>query len=109
MLSNNILAIGGDSVITLVDINAYYKIREINIENSGQIYSILKFTDNIIITGDHIGKLKQWTFNEESQNLNKTSFLKDKAHSSIVRYCLKINNNLFATCSDDSYLKIWEI
>ena len=109
LLSNNILAIGGDSVIALVDINAYYKIREINIENSGQIYSILKFTDNIIITGDHIGNLKQWTFDEESQNLNKTSFFKDKAHSSIVRYCLKINNNLFATCSDDSYLKIWEI
>ena len=57
LLSNNILAIGGNSVITLVDINAYYKIREINIENSGQIYSILKFTDNIIITGDHIGNL----------------------------------------------------
>ena len=109
LLSDNILAIGGNSVITLFDINAYYKIREINIENSGQVYSILKLKDNIIITGDHIGNLKQWTFDEESQNLNKTSFFKDKAHSSIVRYCLKINNNLFATCSDDSYLKIWEI
>ena len=109
LLSNNILAIGGNSVITLLDINAYYKIREITIENSGQIYSILKFTDNIIITGDSIGNLKQWTFDEESKNLNKTSFFKDKAHSGIIRYCLKINNNLFATCSDDTYLKIWEI
>ena len=75
----------------------------------GQIYSILKFTDNIIITGDHVGNLKQWTFDEESQKLNKTSFFKDKVHSSIIRYCLKIDNNSFATCSDDSYLKIWKI
>ena len=109
MLTNNILAVGGNSVITLVDINGYFKITEINIENSGQIYSILKFTDNIIITGDHLGNLKQWTFDEESQKLNKTSFFKDKVHSSIIRYCLKIDNNSFATCSDDSYLKIWKI
>ena len=98
MLTNNILAVGGNSVITLVDINGYFKITEINIENSGQIYSILKFTDNI-----------QWTFDEESQKLNKTSFFKDKVHSSIIRYCLKIDNNSFATCSDDCYLKIWKI
>jgi hypothetical protein len=109
LLSNNILAIGGSSLITLVDIDSYLKIREIAVENSGQIYSILKFTDKIIITGDHLGNLKQWTFDEESQNLNKTSFIKDKVHSSIVRYCLKINNSSFATCSDDTYLKIWEI
>ncbi len=109
LLSNNILAVGGNALITLVDIDSYLKIREINVENSGQIYSILKFTDKIIITGDHLGNLKQWTFDEESQNLNKTSFIKDKVHSSIVRYCLKINNNSFATCSDDTYLKIWEI
>ncbi len=41
MLTNNILAVGGNSVITLVDINGYFKITEINIENSGQIYSII--------------------------------------------------------------------
>ena len=69
----------------------------------------MKILVKFIITGDHAGNLKQWTFDEESQKLNKTSFFKDKVHFSIIKYCLKIDNNSFATCSDDSYLKIWKI
>lgn len=109
LLTNNILAIGGNSVITLIDINYYIKIKEINTESPGQIYCILKFNEKMIITGDNLGNLKQWVFEEKEKDLIKTNFIKDKAHSNIIRYCLKIDNHLFATCSDDKHLKIWKV
>ena len=85
-----------------VTINGYYLKTPANSANT-----IVPF--KIEVDTLAVPNLKQWTFDEESQKLNKTSFFKDKVHSSIIKYCLKIDNNSFATCSDDSYLKIWKI
>ena len=60
MINNDLLLIGEENMIYIINMNEYKKKRQIDIPNAGYIYAICKLNYNIIIIGDKNGSLMKW-------------------------------------------------
>ena len=60
MISKDLLFISGKNIISIININYYELIREIEIPNSGWINGACMLNKNILFTGDEKGIIREW-------------------------------------------------
>ena len=104
MITKDLLLIPGYEIISVINLNDYSKIREIEISKEAVIRGICMLTSNLIIIGDENGTLKEYKI--EGDNLRLFS-KKGNAHENNIYNIVKLDNNHFATCSGDTTIKIW--
>ena len=102
MLNEKTLYVSGEEIIYLVDVNNYSILN--SIKCGSNMSSILKLSNDIIITGDQ-NYLYQWKFEENNLNLIYT---KKNCHLTWIRGIIKLHDGNLVTCSDDKTIKIWE-
>ena len=104
MISKDLLFISGENKISIININYYELIREIEISNSGWIYGNCMFKKNILFTGDQKGIIKEWKIEEDNLILISK---KENAHEYWILTLLNIGNGHIASGSFDKSIKIW--
>ena len=105
MISKELLFIPGKNKISIININYYELIREINISNSGWTCGDCMLNENIIFTGDQKSIIIEWKI--EGDNLKLIS-KKEKAHNySSILTLLNMGNGYIASGSEDNLIKIW--
>ena len=70
----------------------------------GQVLSLLEFEPNILLTGTSETNIGVWDLNK----LDNISSFKFSEHSLWVNCLVKIDNNTFASASNDSNIYIWD-
>ena len=99
--------IPGKNKISIININEYKLIKEIEVVNSNWIRSACMLNENIILTGDDKSTIREWKI--EGDNLILIS-KKEKAHNDReINYLIKMGNGYFASGSDDKLIKIWKL
>ena len=105
MISKELLFIPGENKISIININEYKLIREIEVSNSGWIRGACMLNGNIIFTGDDKSIIREWKI--EGDNLILIS-KKVKAHkNSKIYILLNMGNGYIASGSKDNLIKIW--
>ena len=104
MISNDLLLITGENIISIVDVNSYNLIKTINLKNSGYINAVCMINKNIILTGDENKRIIQWKI--KNDNLELISKI-ENAHDNYISTLLKISDDLILSGSGDNYVKIW--
>ena len=103
MITEIFLAIPGDDIISIVDINKYILVRTIDTDSSW-IFGSCKLNGNMLITGDRKYSLKQWRI--VGDNLILISE-KEQAHKGDINTLLNLGNGYLASGSDGGSIKIW--
>lgn len=103
MISKDLLLITGENKISIINVNNY-KLRIINVPGSGYIRGLCILNQNMLLTGDLQGIIRQWRI--EGDNLILIS-KKEKAHDDAITDLLNLGNGYIASCSDDKTIKIW--
>ena len=104
LITKDLLAVGGDNNIFVINTNQYKLVKEIQIENSGSFYGFCRLSQNTFITGNDKGILMQ--FRIEGDNL-VLIYQKENAHDGDVCALLNLGNGHIASCSEDKSIKIW--
>ena len=104
MISKELLFIPGKNKISIININEYKLIRIIDVPNSNDIIGGCMLNDNILITGDKNGIIRQWKI--EGNNLILIS-IKENAHNNYIYSLINIGDGHIASCSFDKSIKIW--
>ena len=100
MMNERCLCVGGKDKITLIDV--YNKNIITEVQETGIHKCLLKFNDNILLTGKY-GGITQWRIGDTN-----LTFIckKEKAHQDFIREIIRFND-LIISCSDDHSIKIW--
>ena len=104
MISKNLLFIPGNNKITMININYYELIREIEIPNSGFIFGVCMLNKNLLFTGDEKGMIREYKIEENNLILISK---KEKAHRSYIFTLLNLGNGHLVSGSIDKLIKIW--
>ena len=104
MINKDLLLIPGQNKISIIDVNKYILARIIDVNDSGWIYGVYMLNENILLTGDEKGIIKQWKI--EGDNLILIS-QKEKVHNNSISYLINIGDGHFASASFDETIKIW--
>ena len=104
MISKDLLLIGGNNIINIINVKEYIKIKEINFTDAGMINGVCMLNSNIIITGDEHGILRIWKLEKDNIIL---IYKKVKAHNNFINSILNLGNNHIITGSIDKTIKIW--
>ena len=104
MISKELLLIPGINKISIININEYKVIRIIDVPNSSNICGTCIINENILLTGDNNGIIKQWKI--EGDNLNLIS-IKENTHNDFIYFIIKIGDGHIASGSFDKSIKIW--
>ncbi len=102
MATKDLLMVPGDNKLIIVNVNHYKLVREINVPNSGFIYSGCMLNKNMLITGDNNKSLRQWRI--DGDNLILISE-KDNSHLEKISYLLNSGDGHIISASAD--IKIW--
>ena len=104
MISKDLLFISGKNIISIININYYELIREIEIPNSGMINGACLLNKNILFTGDDTGIIREWKIEEDNLILISK---KKNAHENFISTLLNIGNEHIVSTSRDNSIKIW--
>ena len=104
IISKNLLVIGGERKITIIDINKYKLVRIIEVTDSKWIFGFCMINENIFLTGDNNGTILQWKIDKDNLVLISN---KEKAHDNCIGVLIKIGEDQIASGSDDQTIKIW--
>ncbi len=104
MITEDILFIGGENKISLINVNQHNLIRVIDVPGSSYISAICLINNNTLITGDYSEVLRQWRI--EGDNLIFVS-KKEKIHSEDITSLLFLENKKLVSASDDKTIRIW--
>ena len=104
MMSKDLLVIGGENELTIINVNNHNIIRKINVPNSDDIYAICLLNENILLTGDWNKRIIQWKINGD--NLILTS-KKELCHETYIYTLIKIGNGLILSGDGLGVIKIW--
>ena len=104
MIKGDLLFVGGENKISLINVNQYNLVRVIDVPNSGWICAVCLLNENTLLTGDYCEVIRQW--NIEGDNLRIIS-KKEKAHNDDIECLLKLGDGLIASGSDDLTIRIW--
>ena len=99
--NDKLLIVCGSNNLFLVDIQSYQLIKTINCES---IVSIYKVADNLVLSGQSNGDIKQWECNERDIKLFSH---RNKAHQGNIMVIFKLNNFIISGCSGGE-MKFWE-
>ena len=105
MISKELLFIPGYNEISIININYYELIREIEVSNSGLIYGCCMLNENIILTGDEKSIIREWKI--EGDNLILISKKENAHNNSGIYTLLNMGNGYIASGSGDKLIKIW--
>ena len=105
MINKDLLVIPGKNKIAIISINTYNLIRIIDVTNSNNIVGVCMLNENILLTGDQNGIIKQWII--ERDNLNLISS-KENAHNDYITSLIKIGDGNIASGGEDKLIKIWK-
>ena len=104
MISKDLLLIPGENKISIININEYSLIRTIDVPNSNLIACTCMLNENILLTGDYNGLIKQW--NIEGDNLILVS-TKESSQKNSIYSLIKIGDGHIASGSSNKLIKIW--
>ena len=104
MISKELLFIPGYNKISIININYYELIREIEISNSDWIYGACMLNEKIILTGDDKSIIREWKIEEDNLLLISK---KENAHNDRILTLINIGNGYIASGSKDKSIKIW--
>ena len=104
MISENLLAIPGESKITIIDVVQHEIKRIINVEDSSWLFGSCMLRKNMLITGGRDYSIRQWKI--EGDNLVLIS-KREKAHNGDINFLLNLGNGHIASGSDGGTIKIW--
>ena len=103
MMTKDLLLITGKNKISIINVNNY-KLRIINVPEANWINGVCILNQNMLLTGDEKGIIRQWRI--EDDNLILIS-KKEKAHDDAIFCLLNLGNGHIASCSFDNTIKIW--
>jgi len=104
MISENLLAIPGESKITIIDVVQHEIKRTINVKDSSWLFGSCMLRKNMLITGGRDYSIRQWKI--EGDNLVLIS-KREKAHNGDINFLLNLGNGHIASGSDGGTIKIW--
>ena len=104
MISKELLFIPGYNKISIININYYELIREIEVPNSDWIHGDCMLNKNILFTGDEKGIIREWKIEEDNLILISK---KENAHNNSIYTLINIGNGHIASGSRDYSIKIW--
>ena len=104
MINENLLAIGGKNEITIINVNQYNIIRNVEVPNSKWNFGFCKINKDIFLTSDSKGIIREWKI--EGDNLILIS-KKEKAHDNEIYAVINLGNGHIASSSSDTSIKIW--
>ena len=103
MMTKDLLLITGINKISIINVNNY-KLRIINVTEAGCIWGVCILNQNMLLTGDLQGIIRQWRI--EGDNLIFIS-KKEKVHDGAIMDLLNLGNGYIASRSFDKTIKIW--
>ena len=104
LISKELLLIPGRNKISIININTHNLLKIIDVPNSNKIISVCMLNENILLTGDYNGAIRQWKI--EGDNLILIS-IKQNAHNSVIWSLIKIGDGHIISGSGDKSIKIW--
>ena len=104
MITRDLLLIGGENTLSIINVNAHNIARTINVTNSSYINSICILNNNVLLTGDDNCNIKQWKV--EGDNLILFSE-KPKATDKCINTILKISDGHIISGDGYGIIKIW--
>ena len=104
MITEILLAIPGENVISIIDVNQYKLMRIINVPGSSWIFGSCMLNKNMLLTGDRNLSIRQWRI--EGDNLALIS-RKENSHDGDINYLLNLGNGHIASGSDYGTIIIW--
>ena len=104
MLTRDLLLICRYNKITIMNVNTYTIVRNINVPDSDWISSVVRFTKDQIVTADENKRIILWKI--EGDNLRMIT-KNDKAHDGCIFSLTKLPNGTILTGGLDCSAKIW--
>ena len=105
MITKDLLIIGGENKIFIINVNQYRIVRVIEVLKS-IINGFCMLNENMFLTGDDNGIIRQWKI--ERDNIFLIS-KKEKAHDNSICALINLGNGHIASCSYDNSIKIIKI
>ena len=102
MISKDLLLIPGYNKISIININEYNIIKIIDLPNSNSIIGLCILSENIILTGDSNGIIKQWTIDRDYLILTSQ---KENAHNKNINTLIYIGDGHIASGPTIIHLK----
>jgi len=104
IISKDLLFISGLNKISIININYYELIRELEVPNSSWINGACMLNKNILFTRDDKGIIMEWKIEEDNLILISK---KENSHNFCITSLLNIGNGHIASGSFDNSIKIW--
>ena len=104
MLTRDLLLICRYNKITIMNVNTYTIVRNINVPDSDWISSVVRFTKDQIVTADENKRIILWKI--EGDNLRMIT-KNDNAHDGCIFSLTKLPNGTILTGGLDCSAKIW--
>ena len=104
LATKDLLIIGSENIISIIDVNKYKIIRLVEVDHSLNIFSFCMLNENMFLIGNNYGEITQWKI--EGDNIILIS-KKENAHEKNIYFLIKVGDGHIASCSYDHLIKIW--
>ena len=104
LITKDLLIVGGEAIISIINVYQYKVVRIIDVPNSNWIYGFCRLNKNMFLTGDGKGIINQWKI--EGDNLNLVS-KKENAHENSICALIELEGERIISASSDETIKIW--
>lgn len=104
LATKDLLIIGSENIISIIDVNEYKIIRLVEMDHSIIFFSFCLLNENMFLIGDNYGAITQWKI--EGDNIILIS-KKEKVHEKNIYSLIKVGEGHIASGSYDRLIKIW--
>ena len=104
MITKNLLIIGGNDMMFIINVDVYQLVRKVEIRNHGWYNGFCKLSENMFLTGGSDGIIRQWKIKGDDISL---IYQKEKAHDGSIYALIRLPNGKIGSSSIDNSIKIW--